>query len=98
VVYALDTRELRLAAQQQIESAITPCVLIVENPHSESVEGDLFMKNAGVGVAINIRWRSRKKVDGPWNESPALGPGESRSMKFASSDRFSIDFDCSFRY
>jgi hypothetical protein len=82
IVYAYDTRQLRIAAHEQIEATMKPCALVVPHPDNESVDAPLFLKNVGVGVALNIRWRYTGKSDHPWQEFPALGPGESRAVSF----------------
>ena len=81
-IYAYDTRQLRLAAQEQMETAMKPCVLIISDPQKEGVDAPLFMTNAGVGVAINIRWRYTGLTEHQWQEFPALGPAESMNVSF----------------
>ena len=81
-VYAIDTRKLRIAAQEQIETAMRPCVLIAESPQNGSVGTPLFMKNVGVGVALNVHWRYTGRPNHTWQESPSLGAGESKPVPF----------------
>ena len=81
-IYAYDTRQLRIAAQDQIEATMKPCAIVVPQPGNESVDTPLFLKNVGVGVALNIRWRYTGKAEHSWQEFSALGPGESRAVSF----------------
>jgi hypothetical protein len=78
-IYAYDTRQLRIAAQDQTEATMKPCAVVVPDPSNGGIDGPLLLKNVGVGVALNIRWRYTGK-DYPWREFPALGPGESRHV------------------
>ncbi|MGO9435673.1 MAG: hypothetical protein ACLPH3_16290 [Terracidiphilus sp.] len=41
IFYALDTRKMRVATQQQLEAAFTPCVLLVEYPKDSRLEASL---------------------------------------------------------
>ncbi|HSY03629.1 MAG TPA: hypothetical protein VK819_15810 [Acidobacteriaceae bacterium] len=82
IVYAYDTRQIRIAAQDQVEATMKPCAVVIPGSGNDSVDAPLFLKNVGVGVALNIRWRYTDKADQPWQEFPALGPGESRAVPF----------------
>ena len=86
VIYACDTRQLRHAAQDQVEAMMKPCTLIVQNSENDSLDAPLFLKNVGVGVALNVRWRHTRKADYPWQEFPTLGPGESREASLLIKD------------
>jgi len=57
IFYALDTRKMRVATQQQLEAAFTPCVLLVEDPRDGRLEASLLIKDFASGAALNIRWR-----------------------------------------
>lgn len=80
-IYAYDTRQLRAAAQGQVEATMKPCALLMPEFGNDSTDAPLFLKNVGVGVALNIRWRYTEK-DYPWQEFPALGPGEALKVPF----------------
>jgi hypothetical protein len=68
VYYANETRKLRIAAQEQVarvreqviaaqdqlEAAFTPCVVITQDPTNDSVDAILYARNVGAGVALNI--------------------------------------------
>jgi hypothetical protein len=58
-----------------------PCAIVVPEAGNDSVGAPLFLKNVGVGVALNIRWRYAGKSDNLWQEFSALGPGESRRSR-----------------
>jgi hypothetical protein len=77
-VYAFDTRRLRIAAQQQLETAIRPCVLLMEDADAlrDFDHANLILKNAGGGGALNVRWRYKIIADSDWIGCPALAPGE----------------------
>lgn len=86
--YAAETRSLRIAsqkqvntAQQQLEAAITPCVLVMRSESSDSVDAPLRLANCGQGVALNLRWKYSGKTQ-TWMEFPALGPGDTRLAPF----------------
>ena len=84
--YAGDTKEIRIATQKQLEAPFIPCVLFVEEIGNDSVDALMWMKNAGPGTAINIRWRFEGKKDNHWIEAPALGVGESRQTSLLKSN------------
>jgi hypothetical protein len=75
--YACETRKLRIAAQQQLEAAIQPCVLLMEDADQlrDFENAFLILKNVGVGVSLNVRWRYRKIANSGWIACPALAPG-----------------------
>ncbi len=72
ICYALDTRKMRVATQQQLEAAFTPCVLLVEDPKDGRLETPLSIKNFGSGAALNIRWRLVNTIRG--SKLPPLVP------------------------
>jgi hypothetical protein len=79
--YAIETWKLRKAAQEQVESAIKPCVLFLENPPAPGEVGGfdskhLLIKNVGNGPAINVRWKLNNQTK--WLESAALETGTAR--------------------
>ena len=96
VYYAYETRKLRIAAQEQLgalkeqvraaqdqlEAAFVPCVVITQDPSNDSVDATLYARNVGAGVALNTRWRYVKYHDKPWIELPALVVGGSRTLPF----------------
>jgi hypothetical protein len=98
--YAFDTHELRTASekqlkaamkqveaiQQQLESAITPCVLVLENRSNGEVDAPLRLTNCGPGVALNISLRYSGDEAQQWTEFPALGPGETTDAQFRTRD------------
>jgi hypothetical protein len=69
-VYAWDTRKLRLVAQQQLENAITPCVVITANPQRLGIDGAIEMENIGVGTALNVRFSFVDTIS--WSSAPAI--------------------------
>lgn len=80
-LYAYDTRQLRVATNEQVEATIKPCVVLGPELGNDSNGAPLFIRNVGVGVALNVRWRYTDD-DHPWQEFPALGPGESLRVSF----------------
>ena len=86
VIYTQETREIRKAAQQQLESAIAPCVLVVGDPAQRGLDGPLSIRNFGVGPALNIRWRYLRAQNRAGHEIPALGPGDVKGVSFVIRD------------
>jgi hypothetical protein len=80
VFYAVDTRRMRIAAQEQVEASIIPCVLITADPQKLGTEGAIRIENIGAGPALNIRWAFWKDLT--WNSLPALEAKKSRSAPF----------------
>jgi hypothetical protein len=78
VAYAFDTRRIRIAGQHQLEAAIRPCVLLMEDADQarDFDHSNLILKNVGVGVSLNVRWRYMKIKNSGWIGCPALAPGE----------------------
>jgi hypothetical protein len=94
ICYALDTRKMRVATQQQ-EAAFTPCVLLVEDPKDGRLEASLLIKNFGSGAALNIRWRLINSDS--WTETSALGAGEVRRTILLIKDVINGEaFECAF--
>lgn len=77
-VYALDTRKLRIAGQQQLEATIRPCVLLMEDADvlRDFEHGNLILKNVGAGVALNVRWRYQRTKNSGWIGCPALASSD----------------------
>lgn len=99
VVYACDTRKLRVAAQKQLESTIRPCVLLMEDADQprDFERAHLIIKNVGAGVGLNIRWRYRKIAHSGWIGCPALAPGDYIRPPVHSKDvRDGEGIDCQF--
>lgn len=80
-IYAYDTRQLRVAANEQIEATMKPCALLIPELGNNSTGAPLFLKNVGVGVALNVRWRYTG-IEHSWQEFPTLGPGEALRVPF----------------
>jgi hypothetical protein len=89
VFYAIDTRKLRLAAQEQVEAAIIPCVLITADPQKLGTEGAIKIENIGAGPALNVRWAFWKNLS--WNSLPAIEAKKSRSAPFLLKDILNND-------
>jgi hypothetical protein len=82
IIYAIDTRKMRVAAQEQIEATVTPCVLVFEDPDNQSVDAPLWFRNVGTGVALNIRWRFMGSTGKSLHEFPALASSYQRKATF----------------
>jgi len=107
--YTFETRKLRIATekqlkavtkqvdamQQQLEAAITPCVLVFES-QSRSTPELLSLKNCGTGVALNIRLRYSGDDTNQWTEFAALGPSETRPAPFSMSNLINVAVECEF--
>jgi hypothetical protein len=76
--YASETRKLRVAAQDQVQNMLKPCVLLIRD-HSSSRrfnQTPLIFKNLGTGAALNLRWHLAASETHAWQELPALAPTE----------------------
>jgi len=63
-----------------------PCAIVVPADGNDSVDAPLCLKNVGVGVALNVRWRYTRKENHAWQEFPTLGPREFRHVRFLTKD------------
>ncbi|MGA8152749.1 MAG: hypothetical protein WB952_17500 [Terriglobales bacterium] len=74
-LYLIETRRLRIAAQQQVEASFRPAVVAV---HDGSIEKGPSLVNIGNGPAIEVEWHllnSSLKGDFPYLE-PGCKPQE----------------------
>jgi hypothetical protein len=78
IIYAWDTRKLRITNQQQLEATIRPCVLLMEDADvlRDFDHANLILKNVGAGVALNVRWRYQCIKNSGWVGCPALASGD----------------------
>ena len=99
VIYAVDTRMLRVSSQEQTEAMIRPCVVFVEDPKDQSgiTENKLLIRNVGIGAAMNIRWRTTRVPDAKWIEVAALAAHEDRKSALSKTTLvFGISVECQF--